>query len=192
MPLRKNLIRAAWMAILLGVTMEIIVLAVRGSATATLLRDTLSKVAWSAIVCFGVAVGATASAKLRSSSMGLAGFVSAPAAFAVARIVQKALSQASSSTSESLWSVALLALLKALEYGGFGLVTGWMSGGGMTRAMHYASAGALTGVYFGTLITSVVTAGSAARVLPLALNEILFPIGCAMVLFVSGLLARTD
>ncbi len=181
------------MAIVLGFLMEIIVLAARGSTTSTLVRDTLAKVSWSAIVCFGVAVGATASAKLRASAMGIAGFFAAPAGFAVARIVQKALSQASGSAgSESILGVVLLASLKALEYGGFGLVTGWMSSDGMNRAAHYVVAGAFTGLYFGSLITTVVTAGTAARVLPLALNEILFPIGCAMVLFVSGLLARSD
>lgn len=179
------------MAIVLGFVMEIIVLAA-GASKSALLRDTLAKVSWSAVVCFGVAVGATASAKLRASAMSLAGIFAAPAGFAVARIVQKALSQAAGSSSESLIGVVLLASLKALEYGGFGLVTGWMSSDGMTRAAHYVTAGAFTGLYFGSLITTVVTAGTAARVLPLALNEILFPIGCAMVLFVSGLLARSD
>jgi hypothetical protein len=191
MPLSQKLIRAAWMAIILGIVMELIVLAARGSSASTLVRDTLSKVAWSSIVCFGVAAGAAASSKMRSSTMAVAGFFSAPAGFAVARIVQKALSQAGSS-SESLKGVALLALLKALEYGGFGLVTGWLSSDKMTRAPHYATTGAFTGLYFGGLITTVVAAGSKARIVPLALNEILFPIGCAMVLYVSGLLARND
>jgi hypothetical protein len=180
------------MAIALGFLMEVIVLAARGSSSATLVRDTLSKVAWSSIVCFGVAIGATAAAKLRAPAMGIAGFFAAPAAFMVARIVQKALSQASSSASESLRDVALLALLKGLEYGGFGLITGWMSSDGLTHVAHYATTGAFTGLYFGGLITTVIAAGGAARIVPLALNEILFPIGCAMVLFISGLLARTD
>jgi len=192
MPLSQKLIRAAWMAIVLGLVMELIVLAARGSSASTLVRDTLSKVAWSSIVCFGVAIGAAASAKMRSPAMAVAGFFSAPAGFAVARIVQKALSQAAGSSSESLKGVALLALLKALEYGGFGLVTGWLSNDRMTRAPHYATTGAFTGLYFGGLITTVVAAGSKARIVPLALNEILFPIGCAMVLYVSGMLARND
>ncbi len=172
--------------------MEIIVLAARGSTTATLVRDTLGKVAWSTIVCFGVAVGAATSAKMRAASMSVAGFLAAPAAFAVARIVQKALSQAMSSSSGSTRDVVLLALLKALEYGGFGLVMGWLSSEGITRAYHYAIAGAITGLYFGGLITAVVTAGSKAKVFPVALNEMLFPVGCAMVLFISGLLARNE
>ena len=192
MPLRQKLIRAAWMAIVLGLVMQLIVFAARGSSPATFLRDTSGKIAWSAIVCFGVAVGATASAKLRSASMGLAGLLSAPAAFAVARIVQKALSQAAGSSGGPLKDVLLLALLKALEYGGFGLVTGWLSSEAISRPHHYAVAGALTGLYFGGLITVVAVAGGTARVLPVALNEMLFPIGCAMVLFVSGLLARND
>lgn len=191
MPLRQKLIRAAWMAIVLGLVMQLLVLAVRGSSRATLIPDTSQKIAWSAIVCFGVAVGATASARFRSAAMGLAGLLSAPAAFAIARIVQKALSAAAGSGG-AFRDVLFLALLKALEYGGFGLATGWLSSAGMTRAHHYAITGALTGLFFGSIITAVVTAGGTARMLPLALNEILFPIGCAMVLFVSGLLARND
>jgi|SRR6185436_4801009 len=192
MPLPQKLIRAAWVAVLLGIAMEIIVLAAGGSSTATLLRDTLGKVAWSTIVCFGVAVGAASSAKVRAPSMSLAGFLSAPAAFAVARIVQKALSQAMGSSSGSTRDVVLLALLKALEYGGFGLVMGWLSSEGMNRAYHYAIAGAITGLYFGGLITVVTAASAKVKVFPLALNEMLFPIGCAMVLFISGLLARNE
>jgi len=180
------------MAIVLGLLMEIIALAAHGSSTATLVRDTVGKIAWSSIVCFGVAVGATSSAKLRATSMAVAGFLSAPAGFAVARIVQKALSQAMGSTSGSTRDVVLLALLKGLEYGGFGLVTGWLSSEGMSRAYHYAIAGAMTGIYFGGLITVVSAAGGTVKVFPLALNEMLFPIGCAMVLFISGLLAARN
>lgn len=172
--------------------MEVIVLTAGGSSTATLIRDTAGKIAWSTIVCFGVAVGAASSAKLRAASMSAAGFLAAPAAFAVARIVQKALSQAMGSSSGSTRDVVLLALLKALEYGGFGLVTGWLSSESMNRAYHYAIAGAITGLYFGGLITVVTTAGTKMKVFPLALNEMLFPIGCAMVLFISGLLARNE
>jgi len=180
------------MAVLLGIAMELITLAARGSSTATLVRDTVGKIAWSSIVCFGVAVGAASSAKLRARSMAVAGFLSAPAAFAIARIVQKALSQAMGSASGSTRDVVLLALLKTLEYGGFGLVTGWLSSEGMSRVHYYAVAGAITGIYFGGLITVVAAAGGTVKVLPLALNEMLFPIGCAMVLFISGMLARSE
>ena len=191
MPLRQKLIHAAWMAIVLGIIMQLLVFATRGSSTATFLRDTGGKIAWSSIVCFGVAVGASASAKLRTRAMGLAGFISAPVAFAVARIVQKALSQAASSGGP-LRDVLLLALLKALEYGGFGLVTGWLSSEGFSRAQHYVITGAVTGVFFGGLITAVINAGTGAKALPIAMNEVLFPIGCSMVLYLSGLLARND
>src|SRR5688572_14493000 len=115
MPIRQKLIRAAWMAVVLGLLMQLLVLAARGSSMARLLPDTSQKVAWSAIVCFGVAVGATASAQLRSAVMGLAGFLSAPAAFAIARIVQKSLSSAAGSSGGPLADVLLLTSLKALE-----------------------------------------------------------------------------
>jgi hypothetical protein len=191
MPLPKKLIRVAWMAIVLGVLMEVIVL-LSGGARNALVRDTLSKVAWSSIVCFGVAVGASASSKLRSSRsalMGLAGLIAAPAAFATARAVHKAFTFSTGNAGgEALPVVLLLAVMKAAEYGAFGMLVGWLAGENFDRAWHYAVAGGLTGLYFGALIATVTVAGGVNGT-PLLLNEVLFPIGCALVLFASRLLS---
>lgn len=188
MPLPRKLIHVAWMAIVLGVIMEVIAL-LAGASAATLVRDTLQKVAWSSLVCFGVAIGAAAASHARATAMGLAGFLAAPVAFAVVRILQKAFSSASGAASSGVALVVLIALLKAAEYGSFGMITGWLSTERFEHAWPYVIAGALIGLYFGGLVTVITVVGARASALPLALNEILFPIGCALVLFASRLLA---
>lgn len=188
MPLSRKLIRVAWMAILLGAVMEVLVLAAGGTVR-SVVRDAVPKIAWSSIVCFGVALGAAA-AKKRAAAMSIAGFFSAPAAFATARVLQKSLSFAgSNAASAGAGVVVLLALIKAAEYAGFGLVTGWLSDESVEHAPAYLTAGALTGLYFGGLIVAA-SAADGVKLLPLAVNEMIFPVGCAVVLYASRLLAR--
>ena len=192
MPVPKKLIRVAWMAIALGVLMEVLVL-LSGGAKNAILRDTLSKVTWSSIVCFGVAAGASASTKLKTSAMGVAGLFAAPAAFITARVVHKAFTVAAASgAGDKTGVVLLLAAMKAAEYAAFGMITGWLAGERFYRGWHYAIAGAFTGLYFGVLIATVTTAGSGASRVPMIVNEVLFPVGCALVLFASRLLTSED
>lgn len=192
MPLPRKLIRVAWMAILLGVVMEIIVL-LAGASTKTILRDTLSKVAWSSIVCFGVAAGAAAASKIRVPLMGLAGLIAAPAAFAAARVVHKAFTfGVGNAGGERLALVFLLAGMKAAEYFTFGLFTGWLASERFEKAWHYAIAGALTGLYFGGLIATVTASGGKGSPIPVVANEVLFPVGCALVLFASRMLTASE
>ncbi len=188
MPLKRKLVRVAWMAIVLGVLMEVLVL-LSGGAQNAILRDTLSKVAWSSVVCFGVAVGAAASAKFRAPAMGLAGLLAAPAAFATARVVHKAFTfAAGKAVSEPMSIVLLVATMKGAEYAAFGMLTGWLASESFERAWHYALAGGLTGLYFGGLIATVTAAGGSGKLFPITVNEVLFPVGCALVLFASSLL----
>jgi len=192
MPVPRKLIRVAWMAILLGVTMQVIVL-LAGGSTKTILRDTLSKVAWSSIVCFGVAAGAAAASKNRVRLMGLAGLIAAPAAFAAARVVHKAFTfGAGNAAGERMAIVLLLAGMKAGEYFTFGLVTGWLATERFDRAWHYATVGALTGLYFGGLIATVTAGGGRVSPIPVIANEVLFPVGCALVLFASKMLTASE
>ncbi|MEO8382212.1 MAG: hypothetical protein ABI779_21300 [Acidobacteriota bacterium] len=192
MPLPRKLIHVAWMAIVLGMVMEVIVL-VAGGPLQTIVRDTLVKVAWSSIVCFGVAAGAAAAQKVRVPVMGLAGLFAAPAGFAVARVVQKAFSfGVAQSGGDKMSIVLLLATMKAGEYLAFGLITGWLASERFERAWQYALAGALTGLYFGGLIATVTTSTGRGSAVPVVANEVLFPVGCALVLFASKMLTAHD
>ncbi len=89
------LARAAWLAILLGLTVQILVLLAKIAAggqsnRVQLIVDVASGVTWSALVCSGVAIG-TVLSRHRAAMMGLLGLVSAPVAWAAAKGVQRGL-----------------------------------------------------------------------------------------------------
>src|SRR5215510_9932669 len=76
---------AAWMAILLGLLVQLAVFGAKTGAGAKvpglqLVVDIASGVAWSVIVCGGVAIGTVAS-KSAPALMGVLGLISAPLAF---------------------------------------------------------------------------------------------------------------
>ena len=73
-------------------------------------------------MCVGFAVGATLS-KIRMPAMGLLGFLAAPLAFEVSRVLHKGILealQASGAGADEL-SPLLVALIKGLEYGCLGI-----------------------------------------------------------------------
>jgi hypothetical protein len=93
------LLHVAWLAIAVGISLQILVLVAGtiagGAAPATvqLVADTAQKTSWSVLVCGALAVGATVS-RGSAALTGLAGLLGAPAAFIVARAVQKGVNQA--------------------------------------------------------------------------------------------------
>ncbi len=196
------LLRVAWLAVLLGLGMEALLVLVAlglgslpgpGSAVA----DLVKQVSWSVFVCVGLAIG-TAVSKLRVPLMGVMGFLAAPAAFAVARFLHQSATKAlavSGTVSSSDVSLVLIALLKGVEYGCLGLVVGWVGQRVWGGAFAHVAAGLAVGVVFGGAIISLTYSASpeplpAAQVVSQGINEILFPVGCALVLFVAAAVAR--
>ena len=192
--LSKTLLQAAWLAVLLGLGMEVVLLAVaagfKNSMTAqAIVADLVQKVSWSTFVCVGVALG-TAASKMRPQAMGLAGLIAAPIAFGIAKVLHKSASQALSlagPTAAAGPSPFLLAFLKGLEYAVLGYVVGKL-GRSQAGLRAHALAGCIIGVIFGGVIIYV-TVTMAAKPLPLAgiisrsVNELVFPIGCSIVLY---------
>src|SRR5262245_6922896 len=81
--LARRLLRVAWMSILLGLGVElllVIIAAIFGAMTgaAPLIADAIQKVTWSVLVCSGIALGTAASKSARAATMGLLGLLSAP------------------------------------------------------------------------------------------------------------------
>ena len=77
------LIRASWLAILLGFVMEILILLIAAGfeivpGLGSVLEDLIGKVTWSTLVCAGLAIGTVVSSAARAPLMGLLGFISAP------------------------------------------------------------------------------------------------------------------
>jgi len=197
----STVLRVAWLSVGLGLALEVLILvlaAFTGTAGDTpkpFISDLAQKVSWSFIVCVGLAFGSTAG-KAREGILGALGLLAAPAGFAAARAVHKgvngALGIAGAAMAPGL--VLLVGGLKAAQYALFGAVLGWIGKRALGLKAHVA-AGLAFGLTFGIAIV-MVTVRASANPVPLvgvvsrAINEVMFPLGCALVLYASGALAK--
>src|SRR5512132_4052360 len=193
-----TLLRVAWLAILLGLLLQLAVLLVAvGFGTAPspgpLLAETLKTVSWSLLVCVGVALGRVA-AKGRIPLEGITGLLAAPLALTAANTVQKGVAEAVNAAGvpagpAPLWVLAI----KAAEYGCLGLALNWVGRRAWHSALGHLAVGLMVGVVFGGVFLTVVVQSAPT---PLAtpalvargLNELLFPVGCALVVFIAEIL----
>jgi hypothetical protein len=197
----STIINVAWIAIVLGVAIEIFLLLIavgfgRFQALQPFVADGIQKISWSVLVCAGLAAGTTAAANARPAAMGLMGLLAAPIAFHLARTAHKiaAAMLGAAAPGTPVLSLFMLATLKGTEYAFLGALVGWIAkrGGG---AIAHAGAGLLTGVVFGVgiIVMSARLAPApipAAALVSQAMNEIVFPIGCSLTLFVAQAIAK--
>jgi hypothetical protein len=197
--LRTTLLRVAWLAIILGLVMEVLLLALGGVlgnslGLKPLVADLVRNVSWSVFVCVGLAVG-TAVAKARVPLMGFLGLLSAPVAFEASRVIHKGTLQALAvaGTGGDL-SPLLVAAIKGLEYGCLGLGVGWVSQRRWGGVLAHVAVGLLVGLVFGgaeiALAAGTTPPPSTADLLGKGVNEILFPVGCSLVLFSATVLGK--
>lgn len=191
--LGPKLMRAAWLAILLGLGIEVVLLMISvfgGAGSSTLIADLVKSVSWSVFVCIGLAVG-TAISRAQVPLMGLLGLLAAPAAFEVSRALHKGTVEAlalSGGTDAGGAPTFLLAVLKGVEYGCLGLIVGWVGRRTRGGAAAHLAAGLAVGAVFGGSVLGVVYgmapgSFSATDLLSRGINELLFPVGCSLVLF---------
>lgn len=195
------LLRVAWLAILLGLVMEAVLLIVATGlgdvlGLKSLVADLIKNVSWSLFVCVGLAMGKVIS-KIQVPAMGFFGLLAAPLAFEVSRALHKGTAQALAATDAgspvSEVSPVLLAIIKGIEYGLLGLVIGWIGSRSWGGATAHIAAGLAIGVAFGGTILALML-GSSPEPLPTTnlvsrgVNEMLFPVGCALVLFTAATL----
>jgi hypothetical protein len=194
-----TLLRVAWLAILLGLLLQLAVLLVAvGFGTAPspgpLLAETLKTVSWSLLVCVGVALGRVA-AKGQVPLEGVTGLLAAPLALTAANTVQKGVAEAVNAAGgvpagpAPLWVLAL----KAAEYGCLGLALEWVGRRAWHSALGHLAVGLMVGVVFGGVFLAVVvrsapTPLSTPSLLGRGVNELLFPVGCALVVFIAEIL----
>ena len=197
----RALLHVGWLAVLLGLVMEVILVALAAGfgtlkGANPILADLVQKVSWSVVVCVGLAVGTTAK-EARGSLMGLAGLLAAPLAFMVARSLHKGAMQALevASTAGPTPSLALIVLIKGLQYGSFGLTLDWVEKkpwGGL--AAHLATGLAVGILFGGAMLALSIQAAHQTPPLPVlvsrAANELLFPVGCAFVIYVSKVMKK--
>jgi len=190
----------AWLAILLGLAMEFLLVFASSFGGALgglgpLVADLVKNVSWSVFVCVGLAVG-TAAVEARSSVMCFLGLISAPLAFAISRALHKGALQAleiDAIGAEDL-SPLLVVAIKGLEYGCLGLGVGWVSQRRWGGALAHVAVGLLVGLVFGgaeiALAAGTTPPPPAADLFSEGVNEVLFPVGCALVLFSATVLGK--
>ncbi len=201
--LGATLLRVAWLSILLGVVMEALKLtSAAGFGTfpgldLTVVADLVGQISWSTIVCVGLAIGSAVS-KFRASLMGFLGLLAAPLAFGVSRSLHQGAAQ-----SLAIWETAsgggpslyVLAVLKAVEYACLGAALGWIGGRPWGGALAHVAVGLVVGIFFGGAIvaatywTSPESPGAVALIVR-GFNELLFPVGCSLVLFSAQALGK--
>jgi hypothetical protein len=200
-PAAGQLFAAAWMAVALGFALELLsavgAFALEGGTTLqAFLASAAQRVSWSTIVCVGLAF-AKAFAPANTGASAWAGMLAAPTAFTVSRAVHKGVAQAIglAAASPPLPLFLLLTTLKSLEYGILGAWLTRIDARDEATLGRYAGAGLVVGFLFGgaalaaTALFSPRSPGAAdwfAR----AINELLFPMGCAFVLYAAGLASR--
>ena len=191
--LGRTLLRVAWLAIALGLAMEALLLLL-GSRFGELLgvksivADLAKNLSWSLFVCTGLAVG-TAASQARAPAMGLMGLLAAPVAFEVSRVVHKGTLEALDISGSGDTSPVLVAVIKGFEYGCLGLAVGWLGRRPWGGAAAHAAAGLAVGLVFGgAIVVLTVPSGaqmSVADLVSRGVNEVLFPLGCSLVLYAS-------
>jgi hypothetical protein len=195
-----KLLRVAWLAIALGIAMEGLLLLLgaglgKSLGLGSIVADLVKNVSWSVFVCCGLAVG-TAVAKARVPVMGLLGLLAAPTAFEISRALHKGTLEAMATTGGGgeVLSPVLVGVIKGVEYGCLGLAIAWVGQRPWGGAAAHVAVGLLVGLVFGGTIVAL-TMGSTpppppADVLSVGVNEVIFPIGCSLVLFSAGALGE--
>ena len=197
-----TLLRVAWLAILLGLAIEVLMLVLGGAfgnvlGIGPVIADLVRNVTWSVFVCVGLAVG-TAVVKARVPVMGLTGLISAPLAFQASRVMHKGTLEALAATgtiASSGTSTFLVALIKGIEYGCLGMIIGWVGTRPWGGAMAHIAAGLAIGLVFGGSLLTIAYVSApepltTADMVSRGVNEILFPVGCSLVLFSAAALGR--
>jgi hypothetical protein len=195
--LSSTLLKAAWFSVILGLGMEVLLLLVAGFfqqsvGTRAIIADLVQKISWSAIVCTGVAVGLGAT-RMHPQMMGLAGLIAAPVAFYTAKVLHKSVTQALAIAGPAVVagpSPILLAVIKGFEYAALGYLAGMLARHAGAKLRHHALLGLAVGVVFGGLIIYLTLEAAANPLSAFALasrvaNEIIFPVGCAAVLYAA-------
>jgi hypothetical protein len=194
-----RLFRAAWLAILLGIALEIVALIFARSfgtlkGARPIVADLVQKTSWSLFVCVGVAFG-TAVARGRAALGGLVGLIVGPGAFQGARIVHKSVVEALALSAAAAPgpSPLLLGALKGVEYGALGAFLAWLGKQPRRSASDYVFGGLACGIVFAGAVAALVIAKSpaipaVAAIVPRLANELLHPIGCALVVYAAELL----
>lgn len=199
---KRTLLHTAWLAVALGFLVEIVLLlvAATGGSLQSLtpfVADLVQKVSWSTIVCVGLAFGKAVS-RASPGLTGLAGLLAAPAGFTVARALHKGAGSALGIAGATVASPSpfLIAGIKAIQYLCLGALASWLVRRGRATLGQHLLVGLASGAVFGGLILVLMVAAagpgglSGTALVTRAVNEFLFPTGCAAVLYATDVLGK--
>ena len=196
--LAKTLLHVAWLSIVLGLALELILLAIAANANKLpgiepFIASLVQKISWSGIVCTGLAFGKAAS-NANPNWMAFAGLLSAPTALAVARAMHKSTAHALKVAEAGVAAAFpfFIAGLKGLEYAVLGLLLGWIGKRAGSGFFAYTGIGLLIGSVFGTTIAAMATPGGfeTAKIIPPLVNEVLFPVGCSLAIYAADVIGK--
>ena len=199
----RVILNVAWLAILLGIGVQLLVFVVRLAVGSELVAEVLLSnlaqgVTWGVIVCVGVAIGVTVE-RSRALLGGLLGAISGPLGWGLAksaqRTVQALLGTAVDQFTEFFF---LLVAVKGIEYLLLGTAVGRLGDRPHATWRDYALPGLLVGIVFSAAVCALTVwhanatgkAMPVAALLGLAVSEFVFPIGCALVIYAPVRLRR--
>jgi hypothetical protein len=193
--LQERLTKAAWLAILLGLVIESLLVLTRmgafGSLEATA-AEFLNRVSWAFLVCIGLAIG-DALTEDRPLWLGLAGLAGAPIAFTVARGMHKGAAEMMNIAQPGdAIAPALAASIRGVEYMLLGLALFWLSRRKKQSIFSYAATALTIGLVFGALVMVLNPGvlGSVTKTLAWGVNELIFPVGCTLVIYATTALGK--
>jgi hypothetical protein len=190
------LLNVAWLAIGLGITVELLPLLVAALLSAApgvrgIVADLAENVTWAFLVCLGLAFGQVARQTAQPVATTAAGLLAEPVAFISARSIHKgalsALSVIDHTNGPNPW---MIGGIKAIEYAVLGYLVARLLKAESARWSQFVERGLAVGIVFTPLLLLVVAsttqpALSSAALTTRGLNEFIFPIGCALILFVG-------
>lgn len=194
---------AAWGSVLVGLVLQFLVSLGRSAAGAdwpgiAVLAEAAQSVSWAVLVCVGLAIG-TVAARSRSLVMGAIGAVSGPLAWGLAKGVQRGVQALLGVAVDQLTPFFyLVCLIKGVEYAVLGAALGGLTSRAGARLRAYLSLGLAVGLAAAGLMLALQSwnAAQAGAALPLpkavgiAVGELMFPICCSLVIWVSASLKR--
>jgi hypothetical protein len=149
------------------------------------LVDLAEKLPWGLFVCTGVWLGLEVGhGRLPLSA--LAGLLGASIGSLLLRAVAEGAHALAFAGAPVGPSAVLVAAVKGVEYACLGFVVGWLGRRAWAAIHHHAAAGLAVGIAFGGVLLALAAGAeplSRDRVLAWAVNELLFPVGCVLILF---------
>jgi hypothetical protein len=197
----SQLFTAAWMAVALGFGLEALIALGAfalgpGTSPSAFLVNVGQRVSWGTLVCVGLAFAKAFKPK-DPGAAAWAGMLSAPLAFTLARSAHKGLASAMglSVAAAAPAVLVLLGTLKALEYGVLGAALARHDEREGASVGSYVRTGTWVGVLFGGAALAALALlspkpSSAADWFARGVNEVLFPIGCSLILFAASATGR--